>query len=213
MERRGEFAARLAGGKLVAVLRTGMADEAVWLGECLLDLGWPAIEVTWTIPDPGRVLRHLAERALRGTTLVGAGTIRNRPDALEAIAAGARYLVSPARPAGLAELAHHHDLPVVLGALTPHEIHEAIEEGADFVKIFPIHRVGGAGYLRDVRAPFPGLRAFASGGIEPGDAGTYLQAGATVVSLGQTLAPGDTLGSRMAERVAACVATARASLA
>ncbi|MBM3258190.1 MAG: 2-dehydro-3-deoxyphosphogluconate aldolase [Candidatus Sericytochromatia bacterium] len=213
MDRRGEVSARLAGGKLVAVLRTSVPDEAVWLGECLLELGWPAIEVTWTIPDPARVLHHLADRALEGTTLVGAGTILNRHDALEAIAAGARYLVSPARPAGLADLAHHHDLPVVLGALTPHEIHEAIEAGADFVKIFPIHRLGGAGYLRDVRAPFPDLRAFASGGIEPGEAGAYLQAGATVISLGQTLAHGDTIRSRKADRVAACVATARASLA
>ncbi|MEB3238364.1 MAG: bifunctional 4-hydroxy-2-oxoglutarate aldolase/2-dehydro-3-deoxy-phosphogluconate aldolase [Candidatus Sericytochromatia bacterium] len=205
MDRRREVVERLTGGRLVAVLRTPDAESAAWLGEHLIRLRWPSVEVTWTIPGAAGVLRHLVDLARGSETLLGAGTMRGTGQAFEAIAAGASYLVSPARPVGLAALAHNHDLPVVLGAMTPHEVHEALEGGADFVKLFPIHRVGGPAYVRDLLAPFPDLRALVSGGIEPDDVAAHLDAGAAVVSLGQTLTPGHARERRDEAVLAECV--------
>ncbi|MEB3300063.1 MAG: 2-dehydro-3-deoxyphosphogluconate aldolase [Candidatus Sericytochromatia bacterium] len=201
MDRRMAIRTRLTGGRVVAVLRTSTAEDALWIGHTLLDAGWPALEVTWTVPDAAQVLTRLVSSASQTEALVGAGTLRTRESALEALAAGASYLVSPARPAGLAALARHHDLPVVLGALTPHEVHEALAEDADFVKIFPIHRVGGAEYLRDLLAPYPELRAFVSGGIGPESIADHLDSGAQVVSLGQTLYPPDAVTRRDAATI------------
>ena len=89
-------------------------------------------------------------------------------------------------PAVLAR-AHDRGVPYVGGALTPTEVLASMRAGSDAVKLFPVGSVGGAGYLRALREPLPGLRAVVSGGIAAAEVPGYLAAGAHAVCLGGAL--------------------------
>ena len=98
--------------------------------------------------------------------LLGAGTVRTPAEAIDAVAAGARYLVSPGTTDELAAAMLDTGATVLLGALTPSEVMRVSGLGAHAVKIFPAN-LGGPAYLRALRAPFPDLAFVPTGGVNP----------------------------------------------
>ena len=139
----------------------------------------------------------------RDTTVLGAGTVLDRRACGQAIAAGARFVVSPVTDPPVLEQAHRDGVPYVGGALTPTEVLASMRAGADAVKLFPVGSVGGAAYLRALREPLPALRAVVSGGIGAADAQGYLAAGAHAVCLGGALIDRAAAGRGDVEAVAA----------
>jgi 2-dehydro-3-deoxyphosphogluconate aldolase/(4S)-4-hydroxy-2-oxoglutarate aldolase len=99
--------------------------------------------------------------------------------------AGGQFMVTPALAQSISESARL-GIPVLAGALTPSEAYEAMNRGATAVKLFPAS-IGGPGYLKALRDPFPGIPFIAVGGVGLGEATGYWEAGAVAVGLGGPL--------------------------
>jgi len=159
----------------------GMAE----LSEALAAGGVDAVEITFTVPQAHRVLQDVADR-VGDRILLGAGTVLDPETARIAILAGARFIVSPTFHPEVIRLCHRYDRLVIPGAMTPTEVLTAWEAGADCVKIFPSEVVGPA-YFKALRGPLPQVRLMPSGGVNLQTAVDFLQAGATVLSVGGAL--------------------------
>lgn len=183
--------------RAVPVLRSPSAEAAIEDGSELVEGGMTVIELTYSTPG---VLDAIRELSGRPGVVVGAGTVLTERQGLDAIDAGARFLVSPVWLPWLPALADDHGVPAIPGAATPSEIWQAHEAGAVAVKVFPIARLGGVDYIRDILAPLPGLQLMATGGVTARTAPELLAAGCLAVGVGTVRSdadrPGDPLRAR-----------------
>lgn len=176
----------LLGSGVVAVLRLSQATGLVDIARALAAGGVGAVEVTLTTPGAVDAIQRLAADSTLAGCVVGAGTVLDRRAAQEVIKAGARFVVSPTLDQDVLGACRDHDVVCMPGGLTPTEILAAWRQGAPVVKLFPAGVVG-PGYLRDLLAPLPFLRIVPSGGVSLDNAGEWIRAGATAVSLGASL--------------------------
>jgi 2-dehydro-3-deoxyphosphogluconate aldolase/(4S)-4-hydroxy-2-oxoglutarate aldolase len=100
---------------------------------------------------------------------------------------GAQFVVSPALNTKTIEMCHRYGVAVLPGALTPTEIVTAWEAGADVVKVFPASSLGGAKYLKSVKAPLPQVELIPTGGVSLATAAEFLEAGAFALGVGADL--------------------------
>jgi 2-dehydro-3-deoxyphosphogluconate aldolase/(4S)-4-hydroxy-2-oxoglutarate aldolase len=103
------------------------------------------------------------------------------------ILAGAQFVVSPALNLETIALCKRYSIPVMPGALTPTEVITAWQAGADMVKVFPCGAVGGASYLKALKAPFPQVDLIPTGGVSLKTAADFLKAGASALGVGADL--------------------------
>ena len=167
--------------RLLAIVRGKDPVAALRTVHTLVEEGIAAVEISLTTADALAVIRQ-ARAALGPDALLGAGTVRSAADAALAVDAGASYLVTPALVDGLAP----YGVPVLMGALTPSEIEAALARGADAIKLFP-GSLGGPGYLRALRDPFPEVPFVPVGGVDAQAARDYLARGALAVGVGSPL--------------------------
>ncbi|MFJ1967421.1 bifunctional 4-hydroxy-2-oxoglutarate aldolase/2-dehydro-3-deoxy-phosphogluconate aldolase [Streptomyces sp. NPDC087903] len=170
--------------RLLAIIRGTDPTAALRTVLALAEEGIEAVEVSLTTKDATSVIAR-ARAELGPKALVGAGTVRTAADAARAVDAGASFLVTPALVDGL-QSGDGPDVPVLMGALTPSEIEGALARGACAVKLFP-GSLGGPGYLRALRDPFPEVPFVPVGGVDAAAAGAYLALGATAVGVGSPL--------------------------
>jgi 2-dehydro-3-deoxyphosphogluconate aldolase/(4S)-4-hydroxy-2-oxoglutarate aldolase len=170
---------------VVAVIRIKEPDRLRAVIEALASGGVRALEVTMTVP---RAIELIAEIAptLPPEFLVGAGTVLDAGTAARAIDAGARFVVSPVFRRGVIETCHGREVPAMPGCLTPTEILDAWEAGADVVKVFPATTLG-PGYIKDIRAPLPEVKLMPTGGVTLDNASDWIKAGAVAVGVGSAL--------------------------
>jgi 2-dehydro-3-deoxyphosphogluconate aldolase/(4S)-4-hydroxy-2-oxoglutarate aldolase len=188
--------------RLVPVLRSPSPAAAIETGRALADGGLNVVELTFSTPDVGTAIAALARSP---SIVVGAGTVLAPSQAELAVEAGARFLVSPINPPWLVPLAHELGVLAVPGAATPSEAWAAHTSGAPIVKLFPIARLGGAPYVRDLRAVMPQVRVMVTGGVTVQSARELLDAGCAAVGLGSIHAD-ESLGADPAQRARAAVA-------
>lgn len=172
--------------RAIVVVRAERVADPAGLTAMLAEAGIRCVEFTFTTTG---VLDAIAAAGESGA-VVGAGTVLHPEQARKAIAAGARFVVSPAVRTDLGPVCREAGVPLFLGALTPTEVAAAVDAGADAVKLFPA-RVGGVRYVSDLRAPFPHVAFLPSGGVSEENARDYLDAGAVAVYAGSSLAPPD----------------------
>ena len=170
---------------LVPVLRAESEAQALALADAIAAGGVTVLEVTMTVPGAIRVMRRLAEE--RPDILVGAGTVLDPETARMCILEGAQFVVSPALNTRTIEMCHRYGIAVLPGALTPTEIVTAWEAGADVVKVFPASSLGGAKYLKSVKAPLPQVEMIPTGGVSLATAAEFLEAGAFALGVGADL--------------------------
>jgi len=171
---------------LVPVLRASSAEEAIAIACAIEAGGIPILEVTMTVPGALELIGHLM-RATGERVLIGAGTVLDPETARACILAGARFIVSPAINFETIKLCRRYSVPVCAGALTPTEVVSAWESGADVVKVFPCSAVGGAKYLKALKAPFPHIEMIPTGGVSLDTAREFLDAGAFALGVGSDL--------------------------
>ncbi|MGW6914605.1 bifunctional 4-hydroxy-2-oxoglutarate aldolase/2-dehydro-3-deoxy-phosphogluconate aldolase [Kitasatospora sp. NPDC054939] len=176
--------AELAADPVIAVVRAPRIPDAAALCAALAEGGIGWTELTFTTPE---VTEHLAVAAAAGHR-VGVGTVLTAEQAEQGIAAGASFLVTPGCRPEVAEVAHAAGVAVVLGALTPTEVAQAVDLGAAAVKIFPA-KAFGPGYFKDLGGPYPGVPLVASGGVNAGNAAAFLAHGALAVCAGTDVVP------------------------
>jgi 2-dehydro-3-deoxyphosphogluconate aldolase/(4S)-4-hydroxy-2-oxoglutarate aldolase len=197
--------------RIAGVIRTDDPEAAFRACRAAIDGGVGTVEVTTGVPDWQEVVRRLAAA---GGAPVGVGTVV-RPEMVgQAAAAGASFLVTPFLVPEVATLAREHDLLLVMGALTPTEIHQAVNvHRAQVVKIYPIAAVGGSSYLKLVSGPMPGLPIWVSGGVELDQVAEYLALGVKAVGLTTALFPPDAVRSGDWVRITGLARRAVAALA
>ena len=172
---------------LLAVLRGPSPELTIAMVNALVDGGVLGIEITYTTPNAAEVVAAL-DRKYGDAILLGMGTLTEPGHVDQAQAAGARFLVSPHCEPALAGLMVATELPTMIGALTPTEVMQAHKLGADVVKIFP-GSLGGPGYLKSLRGPYPHIRMMPTGGVSAGNVGDWFAAGAVAVGAGSELCP------------------------
>ncbi|MFI6846784.1 bifunctional 4-hydroxy-2-oxoglutarate aldolase/2-dehydro-3-deoxy-phosphogluconate aldolase [Kitasatospora sp. NBC_00085] len=180
----------LAASPVIAVVRAPRIPDAVALCAALAEGGINLTEFTYTTPNVTEHLRHAAREGWR----VGVGTVLTVEQAEGALAADAAFLVTPGLRPDVAQRAHAARVPVVLGALTPTEVAQAVELGAAAVKIYPA-RAFGPGYFRDLRGPYPDVPLVASGGVNAGNAAEFLAQGALAVCAGTDVVAPDVVAA------------------
>lgn len=176
---------QLAATRVLAVLRAGTSQHVEAAADALVDAGIECVELTLTVPGALGVLARLAEQ-LPERVAVGAGTVTTAEQARQAVAAGARFLVSPAVCADVIAVAVEQDVACYPGAWTPTEVLTAWRAGASAVKLFPAAS-GGPAHLRRLREPLPDVPLVPTGGIDLDQAPDYLAAGALAVGVGGPL--------------------------
>ncbi|MFJ7137465.1 bifunctional 4-hydroxy-2-oxoglutarate aldolase/2-dehydro-3-deoxy-phosphogluconate aldolase [Streptomyces fungicidicus] len=146
--------------------------DAVPLARALVAGGLPAIEVTLRTPAALDAIRAVAGEV--PDAVVGAGTVIAPEQAGEAVAAGARFLVSPGWTDILLAAMRASGVPFLPGVSTTSEVVALLERGVREMKFFPAQAAGGTAYLKSLAGPLPQARFCPTGGIGPDSAPDYL---------------------------------------
>lgn len=180
-----EVLERIAANGIVAILRGVEPARMVPLGRALLAAGVGAIEVTMNSDGALDGIKAL-RREMSGAIPVGAGTVMDGEAARRAVEAGAMFLLTPHLAEDTLATAIALGVPAVVGTMTPTEAVRAYSLGAEMVKIFPAGTLG-PNYFRELRGPLPHIRTMAVGGVNAGNAGDFIRAGAAAVGAGSQL--------------------------
>ena len=179
---------------LVAIVRTNSSDQAARVAEACARGGAAAIEITFTVPEATAVIEALAKQYGSDEILIGAGTVLDPETARIAILAGAQYIVSPSVSPETARLCNRYQIPYMPGAGTMREIVDAMECGADIVKLFPGETLGPA-FVKAVKGPLPQASLMPTGGVAVDNVAEWIQAGAVAVGVGGSLTAGAQSGN------------------
>jgi 2-dehydro-3-deoxyphosphogluconate aldolase / (4S)-4-hydroxy-2-oxoglutarate aldolase len=179
---------------LVAIVRTNSSDQAARIAEACARGGAAAIEITFTVPGATAVIEALAKQYASGEILIGAGTVLDPETARIAILAGAQYIVSPSVSPETARLCNRYQIPYMPGASTMREIVDAMECGADIVKLFPGETLGPA-FVKAVKGPLPQASLMPTGGVAVDNVAEWIKAGAVAVGVGGSLTAGAQSGN------------------
>ena len=180
-----EIISRITSSGVIPVIRASSREEALAVIEAMAAGGITTIEITMTVPDAIDLIASLS--STRDDLLIGAGSVLDPETARECIAAGAQFIVSPATNFDTILYCNETEIVVMPGALTPTEIVNAWDAGADFVKVFPADSMGGAKYLRSVKAPLPDIKLIPTGGVNESTAAEFIKAGAEAIGVGADL--------------------------
>lgn len=172
---------RIREERLVAILRRVADPDAVV--DRLARAGIGVVEVTLDSDDALGTIRRMRDR---GDVTVIAGTVRRAEQVDDAVQAGAEACVSPSLVADVVARCGALGVPAVPAALTPTEVERAWSLGATLVKLFP-GSLGGADYVRELRGPLADVPLLVTGGIDPRNARSFLDAGAVAVGAGASL--------------------------
>ena len=150
--------------------------------------GIAILEITTNTPGFAEEIKRARHR--HPGALIGAGTVINVDLAKQAIAHGAQFLVTPNTNREVAEICKTNGVPLVMGAMTPTEVADALAFGADIVKLFPAGELGIT-YFKSLKGPFDTVPFFAVGGIDEDNISDWFKAGVDGVGLGSCLVNGN----------------------
>ena len=179
-----EVISQAVSGGVIPVIRASSKEEALAVIEAIVAGGIKTIEVTMTVPN---AVELIGELSVREDLLIGAGSVLNPETALECINAGAKFIISPATNFDTIAYCNERETAVMPGAMTPTEIVNAWDAGADIIKVFPADAMGGAKYLRSLKAPLPHIKLIPTGGVNQQTAADFIKAGAEAIGVGADL--------------------------
>jgi 2-dehydro-3-deoxyphosphogluconate aldolase/(4S)-4-hydroxy-2-oxoglutarate aldolase len=184
----------LSAAPVVPVLTIEDPAIAVPLARALVAGGLTALEVTLRTPAGLDCIRAIAGEVAGAN--VGAGTVLDARQLADAVAAGAKFLVSPGVTPGLAAAAADCPVPYLPGVATAGEAMAAAERGLTVLKFFPAEPAGGIAYLKALAAPLPAIRFCPTGGIGPRNAAHYLALSNVICVGGSWVAPAEAVAAR-----------------
>lgn len=197
----------LEAARVVPVLSVSDPDQARPLGAALVAGGATAAEVTLRTPAALEVIATLAAEA---DLVVGVGTVLTVDDVDAAVAAGARFVVTPGFSRRVVAHCTERGIPVVPGVATPTEMLMARECGMQTVKLFPAGALGGPSTVRALAAPFGDLRFMPTGGIRQQDLAAYWAEPSVIAVGGTWVAPPNVVAAadwaEVTDRMAAALA-------
>jgi 2-dehydro-3-deoxyphosphogluconate aldolase/(4S)-4-hydroxy-2-oxoglutarate aldolase len=194
MAKREEVCARIREIGILPAIRVASAEDALFAAGEMLKCGISVVELTTTVPGAIGVLSELARTSPE--LIVGAGTVLSIETARACLDAGAAFVTSPGMDLKIVDFTVRQNVAAIPGALTPTEVIMAHDAGADLIKIFPCSQVGGPGYIRALKAPFPHVPFIASGGVDQVTASDFIRAGAVALGIRGKLIPPEAIEHR-----------------
>ncbi|WP_070000749.1 bifunctional 4-hydroxy-2-oxoglutarate aldolase/2-dehydro-3-deoxy-phosphogluconate aldolase [Cellulosilyticum sp. I15G10I2] len=171
--------------KIVAILRGLEYEDNFKVMETLIEAGITNFEVTLNTKKALTIIEE-ASKKYEKAAYVGAGTVKSKTDALQAIEAGAQFLISPNLSEECIEAALQKKVLIAPGVFSPTEIVKACELGCEIVKLFPAVALG-AEYIKQLRGPLQDVKIMAVGGMDLSNMGAYIKAGVNAFGLGSCL--------------------------
>ncbi|KKM12402.1 hypothetical protein SY88_04495 [Clostridiales bacterium PH28_bin88] len=170
---------------LIAIFRHVAEEQLFRTTEVFLQSGITVAEVTLNTSGALELLGKMTQK-FGGEMLVGAGTVTTAEGVRQAVEAGARFIVSPTMVPEVIKACQELGVVAVPGALTPTEISQACNLGAEIIKVFPANSLGPS-YFKEIRGPLTDVNLAAVGGITLENGGAFLVAGAKVLGVGSSL--------------------------
>jgi 2-dehydro-3-deoxyphosphogluconate aldolase/(4S)-4-hydroxy-2-oxoglutarate aldolase len=158
---------------IIPVVAIEDAATAVPLGQALRDGGLPCAEITFRTTAAAEAIRQMS--VAYPDMLVGAGTVLTVEQAMQAKAAGARFIVTPGFDARVVDWCQANDLPITPGVMTPTDINQALAKGLNVLKFFPAEAAGGSKTLKAIGGPYVGVKFIPTGGINANNLADYLR--------------------------------------
>lgn len=146
--------------------------DAAPLAKALTEGGLPCAEVTFRTEAAEESIRIMAEQFPQ--MLVGAGTVLTTDQVDRAVAAGAKFIVSPGFDPEIVDYCLEKKIPVFPGCITPSEVTQAVKRGLEVVKFFPAEQFGGVATIKALAAPFTGVKFMPTGGVNAKNLESYL---------------------------------------
>ncbi len=181
-----EILNRIAAAGVVAVVRAESAEIAEKISQACILGGIPAIEITFTVQGAEDVIKALKQKFSPKELIVGAGTVLDSVTARIAILAGAEYIVSPGFNLEVAKLCNRYQVPYLPGCQTLTEIIQAMEAGADIIKLFPGSAYGPS-YVKAIKGPLPQVNIMPTGGVSLDNVESWIKNGCVAVGVGGEL--------------------------
>ena len=160
------------------------------------------IEVTMSVPGAIDVIKELAVYCNREEITLGVGSVLDPETARAAILAGAEYVVTPCLNPSVIKLCNRYQVPSMPGAMSVKEVVEAMEAGADIVKVFPGELLGPQ-FIKAVHGPIPQAPLMPTGGVAVDNVREWFAAGAVALGVGGSLTAGAKTGDYAAVTAAA----------
>jgi 2-dehydro-3-deoxyphosphogluconate aldolase/(4S)-4-hydroxy-2-oxoglutarate aldolase len=157
---------------IIPVIKIDDPERAVPLARALIAGGIPCAEVTFRTAQGEESIRRISREVPE--SLVGAGTVLNTDQVDRALAAGAKFIVSPGYNPKVVNYCIEKGIPVTPGCSNPSDFERAIEAGLEVIKFFPAEQSGGIEYIKAVSAPYSGLKFIPTGGINAANIGKYI---------------------------------------
>ena len=170
--------------KIVAIIRGAEPAAVLEIAKALYEGGVRCLEITLNSANALQVIENIAQQ-MEGRLSVGAGTVLSAAEAGDAIAAGAKFIISPIMNIDIIHKTKELGAVSIPGAFTPTEIFNAYAVGADIIKIFP--GTSGPGFIKEVLAPLPHIPLMPTGGISLQNIHEFKKAGAVAFGIGKSL--------------------------
>ena len=157
---------------IIPVIMINDAEKAVPLAKAIIAGGIPCAEITLRTKEAEEAIRRISREVPE--LLLGAGTILTTDQADNAIAAGAKFIVSPGFNPKVVSYCIKNDIPITPGCSNPSDIEMALEAGLEVVKFFPAEQAGGLDYIKAIAAPYTGMNFIPTGGINAQNIARYI---------------------------------------
>ena len=190
---------RFAQFGVVPVVVLEDAKDAGPLAEALVKGGLPCAEVTFRTDAAEESIRTMT--TLYPDMLVGAGTVLTIEQADRAVAAGAKFIVSPGFDPEIVDYCIQKEIPVFPGCITPSETAQAVKRGLKVIKFFPAEQFGGIAAIKALAAPYTDIRFMPTGGINADNLGKYLSYDRIVACGGSWMVRADLIRNREFDEV------------
>lgn len=178
---------------IVPVVVLDDVKDAEPLAKALVEGGLPCAEVTFRTDAAEESIRIMSEKYPE--MLVGAGTVLTTEQVDRAVAAGAKFIVSPGLNPRIVKYCVEKNIPICPGCTNPSDIEQALENGLKVVKFFPAEPAGGLPMIKAMAAPYVGVKFMPTGGIKPGNVRSYLEYDRIIACGGSWMVPGDLVNS------------------
>lgn len=180
---------RMLKGGVIAVVRAESGEQAIKIAEAVKQGGIEAIEITLTVPGAIEVIKELKRAYPNNEILIGAGTVLDPETARIALLAGAEYIVSPSFNIEVVKLCNRYQKVCMPGTMTINEIVEAMEAGADLIKVFPGNAFG-PDIIKAFKGPLPQANFVPTGGVSLDNVDQWIKNGCVAVGVGGELTAG-----------------------
>ena len=202
---------RLANSIVVPVVVLDKAEDAIPTAKAMLAGGVDTMEITFRTACAPEAIKAVAENC--PDVLVGAGTIINVEQAKLAVQMGAKFIVSPGFSDEVVGWCVENNIPVAPGCVTPTEIMAALKHGLKMVKFFPANVYGGLNAMKNLSAPFGGIKFIPTGGVNADNIGEYITAPFVYAVGGSWVCPKADITAGNFEKITALCAEAKANIA